>query len=159
MACILCEKTPGWHSFQKLGVNETGASIFYCQPSWNPNAVQTMEDMNEFVKHFPTQDPWIVLMNCNGYTLRHMIPVSIAIRLGQELQAKASKNLQAIYIVQGSWLIRVLTFCVFPFLSKDLQNKFFPIQEDSFLQLSATLERGGVPSSLLLPYRRALTAS
>jgi hypothetical protein len=118
-----------------------------------------MEDMNEFVKHFPTQDPWIVLMNCNGYTLRHMIPVSIAIRLGQELQAKASKNLQAIYIVQGSWLIRVLTFCVFPFLSKDLQNKFFPIQEDSFLQLSATLERGGVPSSLLLPYRRALTAS
>lgn len=153
----MCETKPGWHSFQKLGVNEKGISIFYCQPSWNIHAAQTLEDMNEFVKHFPIDSPWILVMNCTGYSLRHMIPISTAIRLGQELQARAAQQLQAIYIVQGSWLIRFLTFCVFPFLSKELQAKFFSLSASSFLELTTVLEEKGIPSALLMPWREALS--
>lgn len=157
MVCKICERTPGWHSFQKLGVNEKGISIFYCQPSWNLNAVRTMDDMNEFVNHFPTDSPWIVIMNCNRYSLREMIPISVAIRLGQELQKRASQHLQAIYILQGSWLLRLLTFCVFPFLSTDLQAKFFLLSPSSFLELTVQLEEKGIPPGFLIPWREALS--
>lgn len=116
-----------------------------------------MEDMNEFLKHFPVDTPWILVMNCNGYSLSHMMPLSIAIRLGQELQARAAEQLQAIYIVKGSWLVRFLTFCIFPFLSKDLQRKFLAVSSDSFLELSHALEQKGVPSALLMPWREALS--
>jgi hypothetical protein len=142
MVCQRCEETPGFHSFDLLG-DVSGTAFYYCYPAHNKQSVRTQEDMLNFVSHFPIDRPWSLVFHANGYGLSNMMPLSIAIEMGNLVQETHKKTLQKIYIVEGSWFMNFLLRCIFPFLQKSMRNKFVLV-EGSLLEVMQSLQREGL---------------
>lgn len=106
--------------------------------------------MLNFVSHFPTDRPWSLLFHAHGYGLSNMMPLSVAIAMGKVVQE--NKSLQKIYIVQGSWFMNFVCQCIFPFLSKEMREKFILI-EGSLLEVTSKLREEGFNLSDLIQMR------
>ena len=151
MECQECKKLPGYHSFEYI-TEISGNHFFYCFPAHNKQSVRTREDMLNFVAHFPTKKRWSLLFHANGYGLSHMMPLSIAIEMGKIVQNKHRDSLQKIFIVEGSWFMNFLLRCIFPFLDKQMRNKFVLV-EGSLLEVVSTLRQEGLTLQDLEPLR------
>lgn len=141
MLCQRCKETPGFHSFEVIG-DVSGTTVYYCYPAHNKESVRTREDMLNFVSHFPSEKRWSLLFHANGYGVNHMMPLSVAIEMGRLVQQNHSSTLQKIYIVQGSWFMNFLFRCIFPFLQKEMREKFVLV-EGSLLEVISTLGAAG----------------
>lgn len=151
MECQRCLEKPGYHSFQELGVSHD-IHYFYCFPANNKKSVRTHEDMLQFVSHFPKEKQWSLFFHANGYGLSHMMPLSVAIEMGKIVQKNYSKDLQKIYIVEGSWFMQFLIACIFPFLGEEMKSKFVVVK-GSLLEVIHFFEKEGIPISFLQPLR------
>lgn len=123
MQCKRCVNRVKFHSFEYI-TEVSGTKFFYCFPAHNVQAVQTREDMLNFVSHFPQEGKWSVVFHANRYGLAHMMPISVALEMGKLCQERHLKTLQNVYIVQGSWFMEFLLRCVLPFLQKEMRQKF-----------------------------------
>ena len=123
MQCQRCKVTPGFHSFDPIA-DISGNQYFYCFPAHNKESVRTREDMLNFVSHFPSEGKWSLLFHAQGYGIQHMMPLSVALEMGRLVQENHAERLQTIYIVQGHWFMQFLLTCIFPFLRKDMRDKF-----------------------------------
>lgn len=140
MECQLCKEAPGYHSFEFITqIQET--HFFYCFPAHNKQSVRTHEDMLNFVSHFPKEKPWSLLFHAHGYGLSNMMPISVALAMAKIVQANTF--LQKIYIVQGSWFMMFLCRCIFPFLTKQMRDKFVLV-EGSLLEVVSKLREEGL---------------
>lgn len=117
-----CYEKPGFHSFQYI-TDVSGIQYFYCFPAHNKESVKTQEDMLNFVSHFPTKEKWRFLFHAHGYGLSNMMPITVALEMGKIVQ-KLYKNLDKIYIIEGSWFMNFILTCILPFLEKDMKEKF-----------------------------------
>lgn len=151
MNCERCKKTPGFHSFEYLG-QAAGNQLFYCFPANNTESVRTRDDMLQFVSHFPRRIPWSLFFHARGYTLSHLMPLSIALEMANILQRDHSETLQKIYIMEGNWFMRFLFVCIFPFLSQTMREKFV-LLNGSFLEMSVRLQEDGIPFAQLQALR------
>jgi hypothetical protein len=77
-----------------------------------------------------------------------MMPLSVAIAMGKLVQQEHLNCLQKIYIVQGSWFMNFVCRCIFPFLQKQMREKFILV-EGSLLEVMVFFEKEGLPSSSL----------
>ena len=149
MECRRCKETPGYHSFEYItNIQET--HFFYCFPAHNKQSVRTHEDMVNFVAHFPKDRSWSLLFHTHGYGLSTMMPLSVAIAMGRLVQE--NKCLQKIFIVQGSWFMHFLCRCIFPFLKKEMREKFILV-EGSLLEVISRLRDEGLVLSDLTQMR------
>lgn len=123
MTCQRCQVSPGFHSFEFVGVGK-GIHYFYCYPAHNKQSVRTHEDMLNFVSHFPKDKPWSLLFHANGYGISNMMPLPIALEMGRIVQQQYNGNLQKIYIIEGHWFFQFLLQCIFPFLQRKMREKF-----------------------------------
>lgn len=140
MQCQRCKQTPGFHSFEKIA-DVSGNQYYYCFPAHNKESVKTREDMLNFVRHFPTKNSWSLLFHAHGYGFQHLMPLSIALEMGRLVQDNSS--LQTIFIVQGHWFMQFLLTCIFPFLRKDMREKFVLVN-GSLLEILAFFESKGL---------------
>ena len=140
MECRRCKETPGYHSFEFIRQIQD-IHFFYCFPAHNKQSVKTHEDMMNFVSHFPKDKPWSLLFHAHGYGLSNMMPLSVAIAMGKVVQE--NKYLQKIYIVQGSWFMKFVCHCIFPFLTKEMREKFILV-EGSLLEVVSRLREQGL---------------
>jgi hypothetical protein len=147
MECQRCKETPGYHSFQFL-TDISNNHFFYCFPAHNKQSVRTHDDMLNFVSHFPKDKSWSFVFHAHGYGLSHMMPLSVAIAMGKLVQQEHLHSLQKIYIVQGSWFMNFVCRCIFPFLQKQMREKFILV-EGSLLEVIVFFEKEGLPSSSL----------
>jgi hypothetical protein len=99
--------------------------------------------MLNFVSHFPTDKPWSLLFHTRGYGLSNMMPLSLAIEMGRIVQEKYKQTLQKIYVIEGSWFMNFLFRCIFPFLQKEMREKFV-LLEGSLLEVVARLRQEGL---------------
>jgi hypothetical protein len=151
MSCDSCKKTPGYHSFEFIGT-VAEKQTFYCFPANNTSSVRSREDMLEFVKHFPKEGQWILLFHARGYTMSHMMPLSVAIEMAKIVQREYAKSLTKIFIVEGDWFFRFLMLCIFPFLSQSMREKFVLVN-GSLLETMMRLEEEGLSLAQLQPLR------
>lgn len=143
MACKRCVNGVKFHSFDYI-TDISGIKFFYCFPAHNVDSVKTREDMLNFVSHFPQEDvKWSVVFHANGYGLSHMMPIDVAIEMGKLCQQLHLKKLQKVYIIQGSWLMEFCIRCVFPFLNKEMREKFVLIN-GSLLEVMMNLRETGL---------------
>lgn len=149
MECQRCKSTPGFHSFQHIA-DISGIHYFYCFPAHNKESVRTHEDMIQFVSHFPQDEPWCFLFHANGYGIQHMMPLSVALDMGRLVQQ--NKALQKVYIIEGHWFFQFLLRCIFPFLRKEMRDKFV-LLNGSLLEVVANLRGVGLTVRDLEPLR------
>lgn len=97
--------------------------------------------MLNFVAHFPKDRPWSLLFHAYGYGLSHMMPIPVAIAMGKLVQENT--DLQKIYILQGSWFMNFVCRCIFPFLTKQMREKFV-LLEGSLLEIVSKLRQEGL---------------
>lgn len=147
MRCDRCRQTPGFHSFEQI-CDASGIKTFYCYPAHNRKSVRTREDMLNFARHFPEEGLWSLIFHANGYGLSSMMPVSLAIELGQIVQEKHLSRLTNIYIVEGGWFFTFVLRCVLPFLRPEMRSKFV-LLSGSLLEVSTQLQLKGLPLSTL----------
>jgi len=152
MKCQRCLTQPGYHSFERLA-DLSGASLFYCYPAHNTKSVRTHEDMVNFARHFPEEGPWRLLFHANGYGLRQMMPLPLALELGRLVQEKHLGRLQKVYIVEGSWFFTFVVQSILPFLRKEMRQMFVLVS-GSLLEVIAHLEAEGIPLSSLSGLRQ-----
>lgn len=143
MTCKKCQKNPGFHSFIAVG-----DQLFYCFPANNTESVKTQEDMLQFVSHFPQTTQWSLVFHARGYTLSHLMPLPIALEMAKIIQKDHGSTLQKVYIVEGAWFMRFLFFCIFPFLSQTMRDKFV-LLNGSVLEIMMKLQEDGIPCSSL----------
>ena len=115
MNCKPCLEHPGFHSFEFMK-EANKVHFYYCFLAHNRQAVRTIEDVHNFVSHFPTDRPWSLIFHANGYGVNHLMPLNVAIEMGKLIQE--NKYLKNIFIVEGSWFMNFLHHCIFPFLRK-----------------------------------------
>ena len=151
MSCDYCKQRPGYHSFEPIG-EVTKKQTFYCFPANNTASVRTRDDMLEFVKHFPKEGQWILLFHARGYTMSHMMPLSVAIEMAKIVQREHAKSLTTIFIVEGDWFFRFLMLCIFPFLSQSMREKFVLVN-GSLLEMVLRLREEGFTLAQLQPLR------
>lgn len=149
MECQRCRSIPGFHSFQHIA-DISGVHYFYCFPAHNKESVRTHEDMIQFVSHFPQDHPWSFLFHANGYGIQHMMPLSVALEMGKLVQQ--NKVLEKVYIIQGHWFFQFLLRCIFPFLQKEMRDKFV-LLDGSLLEVIADLREVGLTVRDLEPLR------
>lgn len=149
--CKRCNETPGFHSFEFIA-DVSGIHFFYCFPAHNKESVKTHEDMINFVSHFPKDKRWSLLFHAKGYGLSHMMPLPLALEMGKIVQTEHRMNLQTIYIVQGSWFMKFLCLCIFPFLRSDMRTKFVAL-DGSLLEVVQAFKSEGLSVSQLQPLR------
>lgn len=147
MKCERCNETPGFHSFESVG-EVGGTQLFYCFPAQNAKSVRTKDDMLQFVSHFPTENPWSLIFHVRGYTMSHMMPLSLAIEMATILQRDHAQTLQKIYVVEGDWFMRFLFVCIFPLLSSRVREKFV-VLNGSLLEVVTQLRGEGISLSQL----------
>jgi len=114
--------------------------------------VKTHEDMINFVSHFPKEKRWSLLFHAKGYGLSHMMPLSLALEMGKIVQEEHMSNLQKIYIVQGSWFMKFLCLCIFPFVGSDMRTKFVS-WDGSLLEVVQKFQSEGLSLSQLQTLR------
>jgi hypothetical protein len=124
--------------------DRSGVHYFYCFPAHNKESVRTREDMLNFVSHFPSEQHWSLIFHAKGYGVSHMMPLSLALEMGTLVQERHLKNLQMIYIVQGSWFMEFLVRCILPWLRKEMREKFVLIN-GSLLEVMTRLHSLGLP--------------
>lgn len=149
MECQRCKETPGFHSFQEIAT-VSDIHFFYCFPAHNKQSVRTREDMLNFVSHFPQDKPWSFLFHANGYGISHMMPLSIALEMGKIVQQ--NKSLQKVYVIQGDWFFQFLLKCIFPFLQKEMREKFV-LMNGSLLDVVMQFREQGLTLQQLEPLR------
>lgn len=147
MKCQRCIESPGFHSFEQIA-DISGQKVFYCFPAHNKKSVQTREDMLNFVSHFPETGSWSFLFHAKGYTLAHVMPLSVALEMGKIVEQQHIERLQKIYIVQGSWFMKFVVTWVLPVLRKEMRQKFVVI-DGPLLEVITELQKDGVPISSL----------
>lgn len=152
MSCDYCKKIPGYHSFEFIG-EVTEKQTFYCFPANNTASVRTREDMLQFVNHFPKENPWILLFHARGYTMSHMMPLSLAIEMAKIVQRDHDKSLSKIFIAEGDWFFRFLMLCIFPFMSQAMREKFVLVN-GSLFEVILQLQKEGFSLAQLQPLRR-----
>lgn len=145
MDCARCADWPGYHSFEKLA-DRYGIHYFYCFPAHNRQSVKTREDMLNFASHFPKEGRWSLIFHANGYSLSNMMPLSVALELGQIVQDQHLHRLRHIYIVEGSWFMRFLIAAILPFLRAEMRSKFILVS-GSLLEVIARLREEGLTLS------------
>jgi hypothetical protein len=99
--------------------------------------------MLNFVSHFPVNRQWSLLFHARGYGISHMMPLSVALEMGKLVQQDHFERLQRVYIVQGSWFMEFLLRCIFPFLRKEMREKFVLIN-GSLLEVMTSLNANGL---------------
>jgi hypothetical protein len=151
MQCKRCLQTPGFHSFERIA-DVSGNQYFYCFPAHNKQSVQTHEDMMNFVSHFPTTGSWSLIFHARGYGFQHMMPLSIALEMARLVQQNHSRTLQKIYIVQGHWFMQFLLNCIFPFMKKEMREKFVLVK-GSLLEVMTFFREQGIRLQELEPLR------
>ena len=72
-----------------------------------------------------------------------MMPLSVALEMGKLVQQDHFERLQRVYIVQGSWFMEFLLRCIFPFLRKEMREKFVLIN-GSLLEVMTSLNANGL---------------
>lgn len=140
MNCPRCQEIPGFHSFTYI-TKKSETHFFYCFPAHNKQSVKNREDMLNFVSHFPTDRPWSLLFHASGYTMSHMMPLSAAIEMGKIVEK--NKYLQKIFLIEGNWFMSFLLRCIFPFLNKQMRDKFV-LLEGSLLEVVTRLRDEGL---------------
>lgn len=152
MKCQRCGTQPGYHSFEHLA-DLSATSLFYCYPAHNTKSVRTHEDMLNFASHFPDEGSWRLLFHANGYGLKQLMPLPIALELGRLVQEKHLGRLEKVYIMEGSWFFTFLLQCILPFLRKEMRQ-IFVLLSGSLLEVMSQLEAEGIPLSCLSELRQ-----
>ena len=151
MQCQRCVMQPNYHSFQLLA-DISGTHYFYCFPAHNKQSVRTREDMLNFVSHFPQDKQWSLLFHANGYGMANMMPLFLALELGQIVQEKHAQILQKVFVIEGTWFFQFLLKCIFPFLSLKMREKFVLVN-GSLLEVITELRQLGLTIQQLEPLR------
>jgi hypothetical protein len=116
--CPVCSEDPSSHSFKKIR-----DGLFYTKPAeatryWDRDGICAHYDgvLNE------VEGEWSWIFDAEGFTLKHILEVDVAISLAQLITTKYSHNLKKISIINPNWYVKVIMSLIFPFLSEKVIN-------------------------------------
>lgn len=126
MKCAVCEAEPGSHSLREIGVTEDGVVMFYTCPA----EAKKYNDYEGIMRHYEDTfedrigdgTPWIWVFDCNGFTLRHLVEINVAIGI-VSLVTRFSEHLQKVVVVNPYWIVHVTMNLLRPFMSEELRLK------------------------------------
>jgi hypothetical protein len=116
--CPVCAADSTSHSLKKIDDN-----LFYTKPSeatkyWDRDGIYNHYDgvLGEVV------GPWSWVFDADGFDMKHMLEVDVAISLARLITTKYSHNLNYILILNPSWKVKVILKIVMPFLNEKIRS-------------------------------------
>lgn len=116
--CPACERDPTSHSLKQIA-----SGVFYTKPA---EATKYM-DTDGILKHYDGvlgdhQGQWTWIFDADGFSMKHIIEVDVAIGLARLITQKYSANLEKIQIINPTWMVTMTMHIVRPFLSKHVDG-------------------------------------
>jgi hypothetical protein len=116
--CPVCAQDPTSHSLKQVN-----PGIFYTKPA----EATKYWDKDGILEHYDGvlgahEGAWIWIFDADGFSMKHMFDVDVAIGIARLITQKYSMNLQEIQIINPSWIVTMTLHIVRPFLSKRVLN-------------------------------------
>jgi hypothetical protein len=112
--CPVCSRDPTSHSFRQIA-----PGIFYTKPA----EATKYWDKDGILKHYDGvlaehQGPWSWVFDADGFSMKHILEMDVAIGIARLITDKYSTHLEKIQIVNPTWIVTLTLHIVRPFLSK-----------------------------------------
>ena len=109
MACPKCKVNPFAHSFERFGVTDTAASLYYTAPA-RMTSRDDYINLECWTLHLDTlAGPWIWFIDCANMELHHSITKQFVTVLGQILVEEHAARLKRIVVLNPNvWFYGVL---------------------------------------------------
>lgn len=123
MICSICELDPSSHSLKKISENENMTIYYTC-----PAQASKYYDSSGIIHHYNNElntiksEKWMWIVDCSGYSLKHLMQHQVGIGLGELISKKHSHNLEKICIINPNWYIYSMCSIVWPFLNKKVKS-------------------------------------
>lgn len=124
--CPVCTSEPNSHSF-KPNTPHNGVAVYYTRPA----EASKYDDVHGIVAHYDgvlsdnqhgTKNRWMWILDCNGFEVKHMREVGVAIALAKLITSKYATTLIKIIVANPTWHVRVIINVVWPFLSQKVRD-------------------------------------
>jgi len=152
---IVCEKcfyNPRSHSFHKLSENDEEVYFYSC-----PSYAKYYDDAEGIHKHMRLEiekihKPWIWIIDCNNYGLKHLIHPSVGMKIIEILDSYSSRKLKRIIIVNQTLSFALALNCLWKFIPENIKKKITFDKNNNFAKLLRMDEN-------LLSYEKSITYS
>lgn len=112
--CAVCARDPTSHSLKQVT-----HGVFYTKPA----EATKYWDKDGIIEHYDGvlgdhKGSWKWIFDAEGFSMKHMFEVDVAIGIARLITQKYSTNLQEIQVINPSWIVTMTLHIVRPFLSK-----------------------------------------
>ena len=112
--CPVCVRDPTSHSLKQVI-----PGVFYTKPA----EATKYWDKDGIIEHYDGvlgahEGSWKWIFDADGFSMKHMFEVDVAIGIARLITQKYSTHLQEIQIINPSWVVTMTLHIVRPFLSK-----------------------------------------
>jgi hypothetical protein len=112
--CPVCARDPTSHSLKQLS-----PGVFYTKPA----EATKYWDKDGILEHYggvlgAHEGAWKWIFDSEGFSMKHMFEVDVAIGIARLITQKYSTHLTEIQIINPSWVVTMTLHIVRPFLSK-----------------------------------------
>jgi hypothetical protein len=112
--CAVCAQDPTSHSLRQVA-----PGVFYTKPA----EATKYWDVDGILEHYDGvlgthEGSWIWIFDAEGFSMKHLFEVDVAIGIARLITQKYSTYLEEIQIINPSWIVNMTLHIVRPFLSK-----------------------------------------
>jgi len=116
--CPVCARDPKSHSLKQVA-----PGVFYTKPA----EATKYWDVDGILEHYDGvlgshEGTWTWIFDAEGFSMKHLFEVDVAIGIARLITQKYSMNLEEIQIINPTWIVSMTLHIVRPFLSKRVIN-------------------------------------
>jgi len=124
MECPKCLEIQGFHHFSIIGETNNGLCIYYSKPSIHTEKRLTEESIVNYLIHLDNAStkPWVWIIDSRGLDNLETPNLLLLRKFYLQLKTRYKDVLQKIFILNESFMMKIIYNMIYPFLSSEIKN-------------------------------------
>ena len=124
MPCTACVEDPTTHSFEGIGERASHLHIFYTsyksiKDYSNAQAISAhITEVLEGIKG----EPWVWIMDCKFMQTKHMMQLTVSLKLLKLLRERYGVSLKALYLLNSGTILSTAMVTLSPFMNQEFKE-------------------------------------